>query len=205
MKRSDDPHEIPIEGSEDLAPGPGGASGKRSTSPEGEPNETAVATEETEEQEIREELEDELEELERLRDRLLRLQAEFDNFRKREARERAAAWGRAKGDLVAKLLGSLDDLDRVGHLDPTTASAEAVIDGVRLVERKLTEVLRREGLVPVGEVGEPFDPHIHEAISTLPAPTPGNAGRVAAVAVPGYRFGSQLLRPAQVQVYESSH
>jgi molecular chaperone GrpE len=67
------------------------------------------------------------------------------------------------------------------------------------------EALRREGLVAVGEVGEPFDPHVHEAISTLPAPTPGNAGRVAAVAVPGYRFGSQLLRPAQVQVYESGH
>jgi molecular chaperone GrpE len=205
MMRPDDPREIPVEGSEELAPAPGQPSGKTGTSAEEKPSEGAVATEETEEQEIEEELEEELEEVERLRDRLLRLQAEFDNFRKREARERAAAWARAKGDLVAKLIGSLDDLHRVGHLDPSTASGESVIDGVRLVERKLMEALRREGLVAIGEVGEPFDPNVHEAISTIPAPTPENAGRVAAVAVPGYRFGSQLLRPAQVQVYESGH
>jgi molecular chaperone GrpE len=176
MPRSDDPREIPVEEPEDV-----------------------IATEE-----IGEEIAEELAEMERLRDRLLRLQAEFDNFRKREARERAAAWARAKADLVQKLLGSLDDLDRVASLDPRTASSESVIGGVGLVERKLMETLAREGLMEVGEPGEPFDPHVHEAISTLPAPSPEHEGRVAAVAVPGYRFGSQLLRPAQVQVYGSS-
>jgi molecular chaperone GrpE len=201
MMRPDDPREIPVESSEDIAASSRKVKGEQAAAARGEDaDEAAIATEA-----IERDLEEELEEVGRLRDRLLRLQAEFDNFRKREARERAAAWARAKGDLVAKLLGSLDDLHRVGHLDPSAASAESVIDGVRLVERKLMEALRREGLVAVGEVGEPFDPHVHEAISTLPAPTPGNAGRVAAVAVPGYRFGSQLLRPAQVQVYESGH
>lgn len=143
------------------------------------------------------------EELERVRDRLLRLQAEFDNFRKREARERAAAWARAKADLVQKLVGSLDDLDRVAHLDPNRASSESVIGGVGMVERKLMDALEREGLTTIGEVGEPFDPHVHEAIGTVPSPSPEQEGHVAAVAMRGFRFGPQLLRPAQVQVYDS--
>jgi molecular chaperone GrpE len=167
----DEPREIPIE------------------DPEAEP----VATED---------LEEEIEtELAGLQDRFLRLQAEFDNYKKREARERSAAWARAKGDLAQKLLGALDDLERVTRLDPVGTPASAVIDGVKLLERKLAETLGREGLARIGEIGEPFDPHRHEAISTLPAPAPEQDGTVAAVATPGYAFGSQLLRPAQVQVY----
>jgi len=149
-------------------------------------------------------LEDLEEELERTRDRLLRLQAEFDNFRKREARERSAAWARAKGDLVHKLLGVLDDLQRVADLDPETTSTAAVIEGVHMVERKLVDTLAREGLEPVGERGEPFDPEVHDAIATAPAQEPDQEGRVANVAVRGYRFGKRLLRPAHVQVYEQA-
>jgi len=149
-------------------------------------------------------LEDLEEELEKTRDRLLRLQAEFDNFRKREARERSAAWARAKGDLVHKLLGVLDDLQRVADLDPETTSTGAVIEGVNMVERKLVDTLAREGLEPVGERGEPFDPEVHDAIATAPAPEPDQEGCIANVAVRGYRFGKRLLRPAHVQVYEQA-
>lgn len=144
------------------------------------------------------------EEIGALKDRLLRLQAEFDNFRKREARERAAAWARAKGDLIGKLLSPLDDLQRVAHLDPAATATAAVVEGVTLVERKVFETLEREGLVQIGEPGERFDPEIHEAIAVIPAARPEDAGRVAAVAAPGYTFGAQLLRPARVQVYEDS-
>ncbi len=189
MVARDEPREIPVDEAES-------DSGKDPEESAAE-DPRAVATEQ-----IGEELAEELGELDRLRDRLLRLQAEFDNFRKREARERAAAWARAKADLAQKLLGSLDDLDRVAHLDPRSAASEAVIDGVGLVERKLLEALEREGLAPVGEMGEPFDPHVHEAIGTVPTANPEDDGRVAAVHVRGYRFGSQLLRPATVQVYE---
>lgn len=142
-------------------------------------------------------------ELETLRDRHLRLQAEFDNYRKREARERAAAWGRAKADLIQKLLGAIDDLRRVARLEPEETSAAAVIEGVDLVERNVFEILEREGLSTVGEIGEPFDPNLHEAIAVLPAPTAEDDGTVADVASIGYRFGRQLLRPARVQVYRS--
>lgn len=141
-------------------------------------------------------------EIEQLRDRLLRLQAEFDNFRKREARERAAAWARAKGDLSQKLLTALDDLQRFASLDPSQTDTETVVEGVGMVERKILETLEREGLSPVGEVGEPFDPNVHEALSVLPAPSPEEDGTVANVVSLGYQFGNQLLRPARVQVYE---
>jgi molecular chaperone GrpE len=103
---------------------------------------------------------------------------------------------------VQKLLSALDDLQRVSHLNPEKTSAGAIIQGVSLVERKLADALEREGLARIGEVGEPFDPHRHEAITTLPAPSADLDGTVATVAIPGYEFGSQLLRPAQVQVYE---
>jgi molecular chaperone GrpE len=187
MSARDETREVPIDDPEAETPSPGDQDrGEISEDP-------AVATEDLEE-----EIE---EELAALQDRFLRLQAEFDNFRKREARERSAAWARAKADLVQKLLGALDDLQRVAHFDPEKTSAAAIIDGVSLVERKLAETLRREGLSRIGKPGEPFDPHRHEAISTLAATSPEQDGTVAAVAIPGYEFGSQLLRPAQVQVY----
>ncbi|HUP01036.1 MAG TPA: nucleotide exchange factor GrpE [Gemmatimonadota bacterium] len=201
---------IPIEKAEDEGPEPGrAAAGEPRGSAEAGGASEAIATEEAEEAAELERaagLEQAVEELNgELRaahDRLLRLQAEFDNYRKREARERAAAWARAKGDLTQKLLGALDDLSRVAHLDPSLTPTQAVIDGILLVENKMLEALRREGLTTVGEVGEPFDPRIHEAIGVWPAPTPDRAGRVAAVTLRGYQFGHQLLRPAQVQVYE---
>lgn len=186
MRERDETRDVPID---DPDPGVAGEDGEV-PAPGGAASEPGVATEDLEQ------------ELEAIQDRLLRLQAEFDNFKKREARERSAAWARAKADLTQKLLGALDDLQRVTGLDPEKTSAAAVIDGVSLVERKLVDALGREGLARIGEVGEPFDPHRHDAISILPAPSPDLDGTVAAVAIPGYEFGSQLLRPAQVQVYE---
>ena len=192
MTPHDDPREIPIE---DPETGPRSDEERRLVE-ESASEAGAIATED---------LEEEIEaELTALQDRFLRLQAEFDNYRKREARERSAAWARAKGHLVQKLLGTLDDLERVTRLDPDRTPASAVIDGVSMLERKLGDILEREGLTRIGEVGEPFDPHRHDAISTLAAPSAEQDGTVAAVAIPGYAFGSQLLRPAQVQVYEYS-
>ena len=193
------PRDIPIEEPEDERADQDAPSG-------GESGAAEIATEEAfqrnAEQEVEEAEQEMDEEIRGLQDRLLRLQAEFDNYRKREARERAAAWARAKGDLAQKLLGALDDLSRIAHLDPAVTPTQAVIDGIRLVETKMLESLRREGLTTVGEVGEPFDPRIHEAIGVWPASKPEQTGRVAAVTQRGYRFGHHLLRPAQVQVYE---
>jgi molecular chaperone GrpE len=136
-----------------------------------------------------------------LRDRYLRLAADFDNFRKRVARERSVTWGRAQADVVSSLLDALDDLERVSSLDLTEAKATDLLAGVRLVERKILRQLESSGLEKVGVEGETFDPNDHEAVATAPAPSTEQEDLVAMVLQPGYRFGRVLLRPARVQVF----
>lgn len=139
-------------------------------------------------------------ELEDLRDRHLRLAAEFDNFRKRMARERSELRARAQAEVIANTLDALDDLGRVREVDPSTATVEDVLSGVQLVERKLLRELETAGLKRVGRVGEEFDPHLHEAVGAVPAASPEHDGTVAAVFQIGYQFGDVLVRPARVQV-----
>lgn len=141
------------------------------------------------------------EELEQLKDRHLRLAAEFDNFKKRTQRERAENWSRAQAEVVAGVLDSLDDLGRVAHFDAEKTPVRDVLAGVELVERKVLRALAGAGLERLGAEGEPFDPNIHEAVSTLPAPTADQDHRVASVLQSGYRFAGALLRPARVSVY----
>lgn len=141
------------------------------------------------------------EELRELQDRHLRLAAEYDNFRKRTARERVEDRQRAQGELASALIDALDDLGRVAHLDPAATTATDVVAGVELVERKMLKALTDRGLERVGAVGDPFDPNLHEAIGGLPAPSPDLDQTLAAVFQPGYRLGATLLRPARVQVY----
>ena len=137
-----------------------------------------------------------------LRDQLQRLAAEFDNYRKRESRDRAESWRRAKADLVEKLLEAIDDLSRVAHPEAGSAAVAPLLSGVELVERKLLQALQREGLQRIEAEGAPFDPALHEAILTQPTDSPELDGRVAHVALPGYRFGDRLLRPAKVVVWK---
>ena len=139
-------------------------------------------------------------ELGRMQDRYLRLAAEYDNYRKRTERERSESWMRAQADLVGRLLDPLDDLSRVTGNDGKEAGAEAVIEGVRLVERKLLRTLEDAGLEPVAADGTPFDPEVHEALMTVPAEDPEEDDIVADVFQPGYRFKGVLLRPARVRV-----
>jgi len=139
--------------------------------------------------------------VEELNDRLLRLAAEFDNFKKRTQRERSETWSRAQAEVVAGVLDTLDDLGRVAHLDPEATSARDLLAGIELVERKLLRELTGAGLERVGVPGDAFDPNSHEAVASLPAPDAGQDHTVAAVMQPGYRFGGSLLRPARVSVY----
>ncbi|MBI4420045.1 MAG: nucleotide exchange factor GrpE [Gemmatimonadetes bacterium] len=141
-----------------------------------------------------------VDEMAQLKDQYLRLAADHDNFRKRIARERTETWARAQADVVANILDALDDLGRVAHLDPQRTTASDLLAGVELVERKILKELESAGLERVGQPGEAFDPHRHEAVSTVPAPTPEQDHVISAVFQPGYRFGGALLRPARVQV-----
>ncbi|MGH7509915.1 MAG: nucleotide exchange factor GrpE [Gemmatimonadales bacterium] len=135
-----------------------------------------------------------------LKDRHLRLAAEFDNYRKRIARERADLTDRAQASFVAKLLDVLDDMDRLVASDPATP-LPVLREGLSAVDRKLSKTLEEAGVERIDPVGAPFDPSQHEAVSTVPAPDPSLEHTVSATFQPGYRFKGVLVRPARVQVY----
>ncbi|MEW5931338.1 MAG: nucleotide exchange factor GrpE [Gemmatimonadota bacterium] len=134
------------------------------------------------------------------REKYLRLAAEFDNYRKRVEREKAESWSRAQAQLAEKLLDVLDDLQRVAQLNPETTTAQSVMEGTQLVERKLLRALESAGLEEVQAEGQAFDPAVHEALMTVPAESREEDHAVADVFQKGYRLKGTLLRPARVRV-----
>lgn len=143
------------------------------------------------------------EQLSEARDRYLRLAAEFDNYRKRTSRERAELSDRAQADFVRKLLDVLDDLDRLVASDPETTALPVLREGLAAVDRKLWKQLQDAGVERIDPVGTPFDPSLHDAVSTVPPPDPSRDHLVSATFQPGYRFKGVLVRPARVQVYSA--
>lgn len=139
-------------------------------------------------------------ELQQLRDRHLRLAAEFDNYRKRTERERAEHSARAQGRLVQGMLDAIDDLERVADFTAETTTVEALLEGVQMVERKLLRSLESAGLELVEARGERFDPEVHEALMTAETEHEHEDETVGEVFQKGYRFQGHLLRPARVQV-----
>jgi molecular chaperone GrpE len=134
------------------------------------------------------------------RDRYLRLAAEYDNYRKRSAKERQDAGSRAQADLVRQLVEALDDVARFAHIDPATTDSTTIVQGVDMVEKKLLKALGNAGLEVINPVGETFDPALHEAVATEPTSAQEDDHVVSRVYQPGYVFKSQLLRPARVVV-----
>jgi len=153
--------------------------------------------------------------------RLQRLAAEFDNFRKRSAREQAAFAERANERLVKELIPILDDLGRAleaaadheeaakrpvrgsGPVEGVRGNREVpptsneVLDGVRLVHRSLSDLLAKQGLAEIATDGK-FDPHVHEALLTQPSDA--EEGSIIEVVQKGYKLGDKVLRPARVVV-----
>jgi molecular chaperone GrpE len=126
-----------------------------------------------------------------------RAQADFENYRKRAAKEAAAAGERAKGNLVRELLPVVDNLERA--LASAEASEQHLAEGVRLVHSELVSVLERNGVEPFDPSGEPFDPEVHEALSTRDADGT-EPGVILDVVEKGYRLNGTVLRPARVVV-----
>ncbi|HET8656034.1 MAG TPA: nucleotide exchange factor GrpE [Longimicrobiaceae bacterium] len=139
-------------------------------------------------------------EFDALKDRYLRLAAEYDNYRKRTERERSDAAARAQAQLVERLLDPLDDLQRVAHFSAETTTVQALHEGVEMVERKLFRVLENAGLEVIDAHGQPFDPTVHEALMTAATGNREEDESVGQVFQTGYRFRGELLRPARVQV-----
>lgn len=139
-------------------------------------------------------------ELAEQKDKLLRQAAEFDNFRKRSVRERQEAEARGMSVLVRGILDELDDLGRFAHVDPAKTDSLTLQQGVEMIEKKLLKSLAGHGLEIVNPVGQPFDPALHEAVTTMPAASAQEDHLVAQVFQVGYVFNGQLLRPARVVV-----
>ena len=131
------------------------------------------------------------------KDRFLRLAAEYDNFRRRVQREKEQYSAEAIERFAGDLLAVLDDFDRA--LAAKAEAGDAVLEGVRLTERKLRTVLSRHGVETVDPAGQKFDPKLHEAIQRVP---PGDKapGTVVTVYEKGYTLKGRLLRPARVVV-----
>jgi molecular chaperone GrpE len=126
-----------------------------------------------------------------------RTQADFENYRKRVARDAAAARDRGVGSLAKELLPALDNLDRA--LD-AAAENDPLLQGVRLVRSELKGALARAGIESFCPLGEQFDPSVHEAVATAQAPDGQASGTVVEVYQDGYRLGEGILRPARVVV-----
>ena len=131
---------------------------------------------------------------ERLLDRLMRLQAEFENYRKRVDRERVV-WGeRAQERLVLDLLPVQDSFDRAIDSAGESSDAVAVLEGLKLVHRMLVGALKKHGVEAIEAIGRPFDPKVHEALTTRPVGEGEDEGAIVEEVGKGYRMGDRTIR-----------
>jgi molecular chaperone GrpE len=164
------------------------------------PDSDALPLEPEEEiQRLREALETKTREADEHRDRYLRAAAEFDNARKRAAREREDYTRYANESLLRELLPVLDNFDRALQAARGETGAETVTAGVELIQRELLRVLEKFGVAPFASVGQPFDPERHEAIARVPAEGQPE-GTVMNETARGYTLNGRVLRPAMVTV-----
>jgi len=143
-----------------------------------------------------------IEERDQLRDRLLRTTAEFDNFRKRIDRDRREMADRAAESVLLELLPIVDDLERALAVEATGEGADAYRRGVELIYKQLTELLARRGITVLDALGADFDPHLHQAVTSVPADGHRD-GEVTEVLRTGYLLNDRLLRPAMVKVAQA--
>ncbi len=133
-------------------------------------------------------------------DRLARMQAEFDNFRKRNLREQQDFRDYALTDLLKQLLPILDSLDRATKVEGV--STEDLLSGVELIDRQFHDVLTRLGVAPIAAQGQPFDPSLHQAIQLVEtSEVPDN--HVIDELQRGYRLRDRILRAAMVRVAQN--
>ncbi|MBI5916926.1 MAG: nucleotide exchange factor GrpE [Bacteroidetes bacterium] len=137
--------------------------------------------------------------LEELKDKYMRMYAEFDNYKRRAVREKLDWMKSAAQDTVSALLPVLDDFDRAKKFAEGQQES-GWSDGVELVYQKIYSVLRQKGVEPMESNGEPFDPELHEAITEIPAPTEDLKGKVVDTLEKGYRLNDKIIRHAKVVV-----
>ncbi len=143
-------------------------------------------------------------EIEALKDKYLRLVADFDNFRKRTARERLDLIQTAGSSVITALLPVLDDCGRAEEQLKMPASSPddsvAVNEGIILIFNKLRNILQSKGLKPMESIGSEFNPEFHEAVTGIPAPDPSLSGKVLDEVEKGYYLNDKIIRFAKVVV-----
>lgn len=135
-----------------------------------------------------------------LKDKHLRLFSEFDNFRKRTAKERIELFKTANADLILDLIPVLDDFDRAQQSMAESTDAEAIKAGVELIYNKLYKTLEKRGLECMDSKEKDFDTDFHEAITEIPAPTEDLKSKVVDVVEKGYTLNDKVIRYAKVVV-----
>ena len=135
------------------------------------------------------------------KDKFLRLQAEFDNYRKRTLREKMALIETGGSDVLKAMLPVRDDIQRALDAMQKTDDKEAVVKGVELIAQKFTEALKQKGVTEIEVIGKPFDEEVAEAVARFPAGE-DKKGLVIDAVQTGYKLGDKVLRFAKVVVGE---
>ena len=137
-----------------------------------------------------------------MKDKYLRLFAEFDNYKKRTAKERLELIRTASEDVLSSLLPVLDDFQRAKKAADDEKSDEVFSEGVTLVYNKLHNILETKGLKQMEIENHAFDPELHEAITKIPAPSVEMKGKIIDVIEPGYLLHDKIIRYAKVVIGE---
>lgn len=135
------------------------------------------------------------------RDKYLRLQAEFDNFRKRTLKEKMDLVSSAGEDVIKSLLPVMDDMDRALEAMEKSMDAGAVREGVVLISNKLRDTLRAKGVSEIDAAGKVLDTDFHEAVAKIPSQK-SNRGKIVDVVQKGYKLNDKVIRHAKVVVGE---
>lgn len=162
--------------------------------------ENPVETAETEQEETKSPEEELQAQVDELNDKYLRLYSDFENFRKRTAKERIEMGKMASASLMEALLPVLDDFERAMATMKDAKDVKAVEEGVELIFEKLNRELSNKGLEKFNPTGEVFDAELHEAVTQIPAPSKDMKGKVVDTIENGYKLGDKVIRYAKVVV-----
>lgn len=138
--------------------------------------------------------------LQEQKDKFIRLYAEFDNYKRRNAKERIELVQTAGKDVIQSLLEVLDDCDRAEKQMKQSDQLEQIREGVQLVFNKLRNTLQQRGLREMKSIGEPFNADFHEAITEIPVPDAGMDGRIVDEVEKGYYLNDKIIRFSKVVV-----
>ena len=146
------------------------------------------------------ELEQAMADLAEQKDKYLRLMAEFDNYKRRTAKERMELIQTAGKDVIVSLLDVLDDCDRAEKQLTSTADIAIQKEGIQLVFNKIRSTMQAKGLTPMESIGKDFDVELHEAITEVPVPDEKQKGKVIDEVTKGYALNDKIIRFAKVVV-----